>query len=188
MKLKSFLSGILIIVSFDVFGQSLSIDSISSTGSIFNSNIIIPAYYVEICKKPDLPTMDLEKDSFSFRLWTSSMTGYQMMIFKKNGDDFISKKYKYTTPNSFYEVKVNPKMDFKQFYNGLKSFDFNVLIPQISIPGFEDNVDDGISYTLEIILNKSYKVVRYHSPQSFSDSDNKHFSKFILLISKYFDE
>ena len=57
------------------------------------------------------------------------------------------------------------------FISALQAINFTTLISQNEIKDFTDNVDDGVRYTLEITIGKSYNVFQYHSRESFSDKD-----------------
>ncbi len=98
-----------------------------------------------------------DTDSFSLRLWTGSMFGNTLITFAKKDGRWDSHKYWYYSDTSINEIK-----------------------------NFADNIDDGTWYTLEVIRGKTYKVLQYHAPESFTESNNQKFSAVIKLIDKYF--
>lgn len=147
--------------------------------------IIVPAYYTELSNRFDLSKIK-NTDSFSLRLWTGSMFGYSLITFDKRNGYWDGHKYKYYSDTSIKEIKLNPKISVLDFINSLRTINFNSFISQHQIKDFQDNIDDGTWYTLEVIIEKTYKVVQCHSPELFSDSDNITFADVLKLIEKYF--
>ena len=147
--------------------------------------IIIPAYYEQLSKKFGLSEIK-NNDSFCLRLWTGSMFGYNLSTFDYKNGYWNSRSYNYFSDTSIKEVKLNPKISTSEFLNQLLAFNFDKFISQYQIKGFQDNVDDGTWYTLEIIKKKGYRVFQYHSPESYEDNDNKQFAELIKMLDKFF--
>jgi len=167
-------------------GQTLLHDSLRARFERQEYSLIIfPAYYTEISNQLGLSKIS-DSDSFSIRLWTSGMFGYGLHTFVKEKNKWQTHSYEYRLDSSLEEIKIKPKISLTGFVTALQAINFTTLISQNEIKDFIDNVDDGVIYTLEITIGKSYKVFQYHSPDSFSDKDNKTFSEIISLITKYF--
>lgn len=167
-------------------GQSLLLDSLKANHERQEyAFIIIPAYYEQLSQKFNLSEIK-STDSFSLRLWTSSMFGYNLITFENKNTHWDSHSYYYYSDTSIKEINLNPKISTLEFLNKLQVFNFDNFVSQYQINDFKDDVDDGTRYTLEIIKGKNYKVFQYHSPELFEDADNKKFSELIKLLDKYF--
>ena len=183
-----FIIGLLILSCLKTYGQTQLDDSLNAMYSRQEYPfIIIPAYYEKLSQKFPLSEIN-NSDNISFRLWSTSMVGYGLLIFRKSNNRWDSHKLKYYSDTSIREVKIFPTISTTEFVNKLQAVDFSTFISQYQIEDFKDNVDDGVRYTLELIIGKTYKVVQYHSPDSFTDANNVKFYSFIQLIDKYFHE
>lgn len=169
-------------------GQSLLYDTLNARleRQEYSFIIIPPASYNELSKRFDLSKIK-DTDSFSLRLWTGSMFGYSLMTFENKNGTWYSHKYEYYSDTSIKEIKLSPKISTSDFIKRLSVLNFESFISQREIKNFQDNVDDGTWYTLEIIKGKTYKVIQYHSPESFSDNDNIKFATFLKLFYKQFN-
>ena len=187
-KLHYIASSLFIFCWLNANGQALLLDSLSAQyeGNEY-SFIIIPAYYEKLSQKLNLSEIK-NTDSLSLRLWTSSMMGYNLTTFEKKNNKWESYSYNYFSDTLIKTTKLNPKISTSEFINKLLAYDFDNFISQYQIKDFKDNVDDGIIYTLEIIKEKKYKVLQYHSPESFKDADNRKFSDVIKLLNQYFND
>ncbi len=114
------------------------------------------------------------------------MFGYNLITFENKNSHWESHSYDYYSDTSIKEVKLNPKIPASEFLNKLKAFDFDNFISQYQIKDFQDDVNDGTWYTLEIIKGKNYRVFQYHSPEAFKDAINKKFSEVMKLFDNYF--
>ena len=167
-------------------GQTLLLDSLKAQHERQEYSFIrIPAYYEQLSQKFNLSAVK-STDSFSLRLWTGSMLGYNLITFENKNTHWDSYSYNYYSDTSIKEIKLNPKISTLEFLNKLQTFNFENFVSQYQIKDFKDNIDDGTWYTLEIIKEKNYKVFQYHSPELFKDVDNKKFSEVIKLLDKYF--
>ena len=167
-------------------GQTLLLDSLKAQRERQEySFIIIPAYYEQLSQKFNLSQIK-STDSFSLRLWTGSMMGYNLTTFESKKTFWEARSYNYYSDTSIKEVKLNSKISTQDFLNKLQAFKFDDFVSQYKIKDFKDNIDDGTWYTLEIIRGKNYIVLQYHSPELFKDADNKKFAEVMRLFDKYF--
>jgi hypothetical protein len=137
-----------------------------------------------------VPTVD---DSFVLRLWITSMMKPDHMIeLRKSGKDWITKKFiYYHEPDErlmFKEVPVELISTLNPMIASLKRIDFNHLISQEQIKGFQDNVADGITYNLEVFQSGRYKKLTYHCPEFYysKEENNRRFVDILMLLDKHF--
>ena len=84
---------IFLIIAFFIFFHFLSFpqtkqsDTLQSIETIYRHSIaFLPAYYKELSEKLELSPINKNTDSFSLRLWTGSMFGYELSLLTKNKD------------------------------------------------------------------------------------------------------
>jgi hypothetical protein len=187
-RLRYIAISLFVVSCFQTNGQTLLLDSLKAQRERQEYSFIrIPAYYQQLSQKFNLSNIK-STDSFSLRLWTGSMFGYNLITFENKNTHLESHSYNYYSDTSIKEIKLNPKISTLEFLNKLEVFNFANFVSQYQIQDFKDNVEDGTWYTLEIIKGKNYKVFQYHSPELFKDADNKKFSEVIKLLDKYFYE
>ena len=171
---------------FNANGQALLKDSLKAQFERQEySFIIIPAHYEKLYLNLNLSEA-INSDSLSLRLWTSNMMGYNLITFENKNAQWETYSYNYLSDTLIRKTKLNPKFSTFEFLKKILVFDFDSFISQYQIKNFTDNVDDGTWFTLEIIKEKKYKVLQYHSPASFKDIDNKKFTDLLKLLNSYF--
>ncbi len=171
------------------FCQTKQFDTLQPIGTIYySSQTILPAYYRELSEKLMLPLINKNTDSFSLRLWTGSMFGNELFLLRKNNEKWDSHRYQYYDTSTLKEVKFKPEISISNLMDSLKMIDFEKLISQNKIENFQDDVDDGTIYTLEILYYNSYRIFQYHSPELFANKElnNKIFLKTLKFLERYF--
>lgn len=141
--------------------------------------------------------MDLDKiykgvDSFEIRLWIVSMLKPNRMVLLKKSNQIITSQdftYEYSLENklSFKAGKIVQNNSYQILIDSLNNYSFENMLSQNEIEGFVDNVADGVTYTLEIATSKYYKLLTYHCPGRYADTDenNRLFLNIILLLDHY---
>jgi hypothetical protein len=182
--------GFIIVCGLSVHGQTQIVDTAYSpfynAYLKYGSGNIIPAYYKNVCTLLKLPPVDNCLDSFSIRLWTSSMEGFRLITLIQDDNSFEGHSYFYLSDTSIKEQKIRPIISLNAFLDSLRVINFNSLIPQNHIENFQDDVADGVTYTLEVVDKGSYNIVTYHAPEFFHDVDNQKFYRILKLLDKYF--
>jgi hypothetical protein len=169
-------------------GQAQQPDTAKSIDYTYQETFNIrPALYDKICDRLQLTELSKSLDSFSLRLWTGGMFGYQLMIINKVNGSWKSFKYSYTTENNIKEEKFKQNISITTLLVTLNSIDFKKFKNQNEIEGFNDNVADGVTYTLEVLYNNSFRILQYHAPHAFKDKDNMIFQNLLNILSKHFD-
>jgi hypothetical protein len=77
-----------------------------------------------------------------------------------------------------------PKCGWKNFIDTLYNSDLFILPSQRQIKNFEDGIDDGTNYTLELATKGRYRRISYHDPGAFTDSFDEKFWNVLLFINR----
>jgi hypothetical protein len=157
-------------------------DSLSPSFSKMALMGTMPLYYDSICAKLKLAGINAVTDSFYMRLWIGSIIGSGVMIIEKKDSHYAISLYSYNDANDIHLEPGKAKMKPDELVPKLQKVDFAGMLTQSEIPGFKDNVEDGIFFTLEVKFAGGYKIVQYHSPQEFEDKYNKAFEEFLDLL------
>ena len=71
--------------------------------------------------------------------------------------------------------------EFKHFVDSLSNVDYAKMFNQDGIPDFDDQLEDGVTYYLEIFKPNYHMYVAYHCPEYYSKTDQQNKSFFELL-------
>lgn len=133
-------------------------------------------------------SLEFEKDAayFELRIWTSSMINPQTMIFiAKTTEKIDAHKFYYNssfdTLRIFDHVVLSFNEEFKHFVDSLSNVDYAKMFNQDGIPDFDDQLEDGETYYLEIFKPNYHMYVAYHCPEYYSKTDQQNKSFFELL-------
>ena len=128
-------------------------------------------------------------DSFEIRLRIVSMIKPNRMIIVKKSNQVVTSQdfsYDYSSDNklSFKAGKIIQNNSYPILIDSLSNYD---LLSQDEIDNFVDNVADGVTYTMEIATSKYYKLLSYHCPEHFANTEenNRKFLNIVLLLDKY---
>lgn len=131
-------------------------------------------------------------DSFEIRLWIVSMIKpNRLFIIKKSNQEVTSQdfSYDYSADNklTFKAGKIIQNNSYPILIDSLSNYNFESLLSQDEIDNFVDSVADGVTYTMEIATSKYYKLLSYHCPEHFANTEtnNKHFLNIVFLLDHY---
>jgi hypothetical protein len=131
-------------------------------------------------------------DSFEIRLWIVSMIKPNRMVLLKKSNQIITSQdftYDYSSDNklSFKAGKVIQNNSYSILVDSLKNFDFESMLSQDEINNFVDNVADGVTYTMEVATTKYYKLISYHCPEHYANTEqnNRQVLHIVLLLDNY---
>ncbi|MEI6823751.1 MAG: hypothetical protein WCL51_17610 [Bacteroidota bacterium] len=126
----------------------------------------------------------LGNDSFELRLWVKVevLTGGHVYIIKKINNkwdcihyfyiesrrDFSSSSYLANrTIDTFWVKKLQPKTNWNNFFKQIEKENIYKLPSQDDIKGWENIVEDGITYKVEIATKNKYKFYYYNCPDVY---------------------
>jgi hypothetical protein len=143
-----------------------------------------------ISSELNLSKIDHGVDSFEMRIWVSGIiTEKDLYIIKIDSSGLYpsqiryfdrypypgEKKFTENIPelfkmvvDSFTSNRVEYRIDPEKFIDSLNKMKINSIPSQEEIPGFEDNLADGLWITFEIATNKYYKRFSYHCPAHYA--------------------
>jgi hypothetical protein len=72
--------------------------------------------------------------------------------------------------------------------DSLRQVNFNRVISQEQVKGFQDNVADGVTYNMEVFQSGRYKMLTYHCPETYysKEENNRKFVDILMLLDKHF--
>lgn len=191
MKVVLILSTIFLLSACEDASRQVQVKK-DTTGVVHTSVDTSTKYYSQTAKLIglDVPTV---KDSFVLRLWISSMAKLDRMIeLRKSGKDWSTRKFNYEfEPNDKLvvgEVPVEFISTLEPMIDSLRRVDFNNLLSQEQVEGFQDNVADGVTYHMEVFQFDRYKMLTYHCPETYysKEVNNKRFVDLLMLLNKHF--
>jgi hypothetical protein len=144
-------------------------------------------------EKLNIPIIVKGVDSFELRVWTFGFwTRSDLFILRYSQNKWIAANYLFYENDkiidSLHLITKHATNDTAGKVPAYFIQDSILNLPsQIAIPGFRDNTADGVSYVIEIVTNKFYKILSYHNPHMFTDPYNKYFLRIINFIKSYFD-
>jgi hypothetical protein len=137
-------------------------------------------------------------DSFELRIWHGlSIATPQWLVILKNQDsawllthtdywfDYQwtnGKPAKVLLDSSFTKSLAVPSNIFR-IVDSIRQLKLDTFPSQNEIPGFQDNVADGVFYQIEIATPTFYKAVRYGNPNRYTDTNNQQMSKLITMLN-----
>jgi hypothetical protein len=171
-----------------------------------------PDIFYEIKKKmvSELKLQPLENgiDSFEFRLWAKLEIAdlQQLYVIKKNENKWncIHYIFKIThtgRPNisdierltSFKIVSqsaenIKPKTSWSEFFKKIEAENIYKLPSQGDIENFENIVNDGITYYVELADTSHYKFISYNCPDVYADKyeECQQFVNFLKIFNDEF--
>ena len=139
-----------------------------------------------------LPEICNGVDSFELRIWYSGFgMGTKLINLRNVGTKWICYETKYFSSerllDSSFTRSIPAPKDLNQIVRYFTSDSILNLPSQRAIPGFRDNIGDGQRCQIEIATNSFYKLLDYHCPEHYTDTDNRKFLQTLLLLDKYFN-
>lgn len=150
--------------------------------------------FAETASQLNLTPIDKGVDSFEIRIWVSSIfIEKDLLVLKYSDNTWQHQKIRfYRRPDdvvySKQEKIKRPEISLELLVDSIRRIQFDKLLPQNEIPGFVDNVADGVWYSVEIATKGSYKQLTYHCPERFAKTEinNKKFLDLIFLLNRYY--
>ena len=143
----------------------------------------------KVAELSDLRSTVLANDDFEIRVWmgfgVSALQGY---VIRRSGGQWSTLKIpgiRPQDPSTRVNVAVNPKSGWEPLWKSLLSEDILSLRDSSQLPGGE-YFTDGISYVVEINMNKRYRTYMYGSPETHSLPEARHMTKIARLLSEEF--
>ncbi|MEZ5148415.1 MAG: hypothetical protein R2759_15450 [Bacteroidales bacterium] len=184
MKVPLKIIGLIIAISANCVGQSEFIaDSIRK--EIPTRSDGEPDLFYQLTKQKEsqliLDNLEEGYDSLQIRIWYDySLTDFrELVIFKYQNDIWEGKHYKYRVDWDFFNRKVTvlekefseitPKSGWEIFTSYLFEKRIIELPDMREIEGLEDDIKDGVSYSVEIGTKNSYRFYNYHLPGFYTD-------------------
>ena len=141
----------------------------------------------------NLPIIDKGVDSFELRIWkTEPFSKNSLNILKYNQGKWRSLKYLFyygydTGLDSMKVYTVQTPNEINKIIAYLKQREILELPSQIAIPDFSDGIRDGQTFIIEMSTRTFYKLLRYHSPESYlNEPSNVKFMNLIKFLDPYF--
>jgi hypothetical protein len=139
-----------------------------------------------------LPRIDTGVNGFELRIWTASMIDPDnLVVLRKLNHTTIAQlfDYKYSS-DSVQHYKMTQSYNnsmLNKFADSLAQISFSSFLSQNEIPGFQDNIADGMTFHMEIAKPGYYKLLTYHCPERFAkrDSNNKKFLDLLMAADKH---
>ena len=152
----------------------------------------------QVTKVLNYSTLNNGVDSFELRLWTdlghTDFKSVKVLKYEDSNWHFSETRY-WISGDSIYPNRGSKvfldsgNIEFSRLtvpisllLDSLYKLDFNTFLDQEKIPGFVDNVADGLYYNLEIATKNYYRHLFYHEPNRYYDSSNKNFCRILRLL------
>ncbi len=150
--------------------------------------------FAETASQLKLTPIDKGVDSFEIRIWVSNVFIEKDLIVLSYTDSIwkaLRFSYYKSPDGLIFSKPVNikrPEISLHLLVDSLREIQFDKLLSQNEIPGFVDNVADGVWYSVEIATKGSYKQLTYHCPERFAKTEinNKKFLDLIFLLNRYY--
>jgi hypothetical protein len=161
------------------------------------SDTLLYKYLSSKAAKLNLARINLGVDSFEFRVWHGSvlLTPKQLVILKYNDSSWQLTEtdywlhYQNNYPkrdiivlDSCFTKQLMVQMPLSQIIDSIEYFRLDTFPSQDEIPGFKNNVADGMSFTIELATSKYYKAISYNNPKFYTDPYNKKITNFLLFL------
>ncbi|HEY5771489.1 MAG TPA: hypothetical protein VIS75_02625, partial [Chitinophagaceae bacterium] len=145
----------------------------------------------------NLPQINLGVDSFELRIWhglalaeprSLVILSYTDSSWHLTGTNYwISYENKYPKEgililDSFVTKKLIVPLPFSDIIDSIETFRLGTFPSQHEVPGFQDNVADGMFYTIELATSKYYKAINYNNPKFYSDPYNQKITRFLSFL------
>jgi hypothetical protein len=173
-----------------------------------------PDIFYERKKKAEqelmLNKLENGSNSFELRLWAKVevlMSG-QLFVIRKIKNDWTCLHYNYFykrnlgsensknfielmtnfTIDTFWVKKLQPRTNWRTFFNAIAKEDIYNLPTQSEIKGWKNKVHDGYTFSIEFATKEKYKFYSYNCPDIYENQfkECKHMSNILSVFNKEF--
>ena len=144
----------------------------------------------KVAKLNDLRSTEFANNNdLEIRVWMGfGITTLKGYVIKRDGGQWSALKIpgiRPQDPRSRVNVSLTPKSGWEQLWNSLQSEGILTLPDSSQLPGGE-YFTDGISYVVEINMNKSYRTYMYGSPEIQPQPEARRMTRIAQILNDEF--
>lgn len=122
------------------------------------------------------------------KIWSASVITYWIHSpYSRGGETdsvFIKEHPDQVVVDSTVSYNLIPKCSWGKLLDSLTLLNIYQLPSQKEIKGFEDHMQDGVTYYFEVATKFRYKSYTYHCPDFYNEENNQNAANILRLISR----